>query len=88
MELRERVFKEIEKTKEVLEGIRIIDEKGEDLISLARSYFEDSKYFYEKGKYLEAFELLSYLWGILDACARLNLINPGKFRKHFKVEQQ
>lgn len=88
MQLEEKVRREIEKTERVFEGIKIIDEQANDLINLASSYFEDSKYFYEKGKYLEALELLSYLWGILDACARLKLIDPGEFRRHFKIDQE
>jgi len=88
MQLEEKVRREIEKTEKVFKGIKIIDEQANDLINLASSYFEDSKYFYGKGKYLEALELLSYLWGILDACARLKLIDPGEFRKYFKIDQE
>ena len=47
----------------------------------------DANYFYAKGKLLEAFELYSYLWGLLDAGARLGLFDPGKARKHYKIEQ-
>ncbi len=60
---------------------------GEDLYTLAKSYFDDAKHFYDNEEYFEAFELFNYLWGLLDAGARLGIFNPGKARKHYKIDQ-
>jgi len=83
--------KEIERTEFALEEIsdsELNSEKFNDLLSLIKSYFKDALHFYNKGEFIESLELLSYLWGLLDAGARLGYIEPGKARKHFKIEQE
>lgn len=84
--LREKVEKEIERVKFALKEIKV-KKGGEDLFHLAKSYFKDALYFYERKEYLKAFELLSYVFGLLDGGARLKYFDPGKARKHFKIEQ-
>ncbi len=88
MKLREEVEKEKRRAAFAFQEIKVNDKEGaKDLFELAKSYFDDANYFYEKGKLLEAFELYAYLWGLLDAGARLGLFDPGKARKHYKIEQ-
>ncbi len=62
-------------------------EKAKELFELAYSYYKDANYFYSKGQFLEAFELFAYVWGLLDAGARLGLFDPGKARRHYKIDQ-
>jgi hypothetical protein len=82
------VIKEEKRADEAFLAIKVKDNsKAKDLFKLAKSYYKDAKHFQEKGLLLEAFELYSYLWGLLDAGARLGLFDPGIARKHFKVEQ-
>ena len=60
--------------------------KNEDLWRLVLSYWEDCKFFYESGEYVKAFELVNYIWGMLDILANLKLINiPENMKKWFKV---
>ncbi len=87
-DIKKMVLREEERTNEAFKAVTIIDDpKASDLYGLAKSYALDAKHFQDKGEYLEALELYSYLWGLLDAGARLGLFNPGSARKHFKVEQ-
>ena len=86
MKLESQVVKEFERTTFAFSELKV-NKGGEDLYTLARSYFDDALHFYNKGALLEAFELFAYVWGLLDAGARLGLFNPGKARKHYKIEQ-
>lgn len=89
MKLRKKVKEELERTKFALEELRVEDsKKAKSLERLVRSYYEDARHFYEKGEFLKAFELFSYTWGLLDAGARLGIFNPGKARKHYKIDQE
>ncbi|WP_297065302.1 DUF357 domain-containing protein [Thermococcus sp.] len=44
-----------------------------DFLTMARSYFEDAKYYYEKGDYVTAFAALNYAHGFIDAGVRLGV---------------
>lgn len=46
---------------------------GEDFLDMATRYFDDAKYFKEKGDYVTAFAALNYAHGFLDAGARLKV---------------
>ena len=88
MKLKEQVIKEHNRTTFAFKELKVNNKEGaNDLYLLAKSYFDDANYFYDKNQLLEAFELFAYTWGLLDAGARLGLFNPGKARKHYKVEQ-
>ncbi len=89
MELESQVKKEYERTVFAFKELIVIDSpKAHELYELAKSYFDDALHFYGKGLKLEAFELFAYVWGLLDAGARLGLFNPGSARKHYKIEQR
>ena len=77
--------KEKERVDFALRELRINDERANVVMELVNSYKEDADYFFKNKKYLEAFELYVYIFGLLDALARLNLIDPGKARKHYKI---
>jgi len=68
-----------------LRELKIKDEKANSVMELINSYKEDADYFFSKKKYLEAFELYVYIFGLLDALARLNLIDPGRAKHLYKV---
>ncbi len=70
----------------VFSKVSSTDEKGEDCLKLALSYYRDATYFFEKGDVEKAFELQSYVWGILDCLARLQLLKVTEdIRKWFKI---
>jgi hypothetical protein len=79
--------KERQRVNESFPEIKVLDNQAKDILGLARSYRVDAEHFYKIGDYLSAFELYVYIFGLLDALARLKLIDPGQARKHFKVEQ-
>jgi hypothetical protein len=73
--------------KEALDALKVTDEKAHEVMELVNSYSVDADHFFSQSKFLEAFELYVYIFGILDALARLGMVDPGEARKHFKVEQ-
>lgn len=86
-DIKSLAMKERQRVNETLPEIKVLDSKAEDVIELARSYRVDAEHFYEIEDFISAFELYVYIFGLLDALARLKVIDPGKARKHFKVEQ-
>ncbi len=75
--------REYKKLSQIFETIEFLDRDYETFL---RAYWEDTKYFYGKGEYVKAFELIMYIWGWLDC-----LLNEGKikvkeeYKKWFKV---
>ena len=75
--------RELKKLKIVFDKVKFLDK---DLEKFVKSYWEDCKYFYEKRDNIKAFELINYIWGILDCMANKNLLEiPEDIRKWFKV---
>jgi uncharacterized protein len=48
---------------------------AEDYLDMATRYFQDAKYFRDKGDYVTAFAALNYAHGFLDAGARLKVFD-------------
>ncbi len=83
--MRELAEKEKKRTDFAFKELRLLKEEGGDILEMARAYKQDADYFFSKEKWLEAFELYVYVFGILDALANLGIIDPGKAREHYKV---
>ncbi len=80
--------REMVRLKEVFEKVTFTGE-DDNVWDLVLSYWEDCKYFYGKEDYVKAFELVNYIWGMLDALANLSLLKiPENLRKYFKIEQE
>lgn len=79
--------KEKKRTDFAFSELKLIDGKGKDLLELAVSYKKDADFFFEEQDWIGSIELYSYVFGILDSLARLKMIDPGKARKHYKIEQ-
>ncbi|MBR9677716.1 MAG: DUF357 domain-containing protein [Nanoarchaeota archaeon] len=79
--------KERKRVCEALKDLTVLDKKAGVVMELVDSYAKDAEHFYGQKKFLEAFELFVYVFGLLDALARLKLIDPGKSIKNYKVEQ-
>ena len=88
--MKNKAEKELNRVKYALKELKLKNKnkKAEDLLKLIKSYAKDADYFYKKGDLIECFELCSYIFGLLDSAARLGFINPGKARKHYKIEQK
>jgi len=75
--------RELKKLREVFEKVKV--KKDADAFKLALSYFQDAKHFDKKKEYVKAFELVNYVWGILDALAISKDISvPKEIQKWFK----
>ena len=47
----------------------------EEVIELAKGYYEDTKYYLEKGDYFTAFGCINYAHGLLDGIKRKEGVN-------------
>ncbi len=79
-EVEEVVERELGKLKLVLERMDL----PEALRELVVSYVRDAEFFMGREP-VKAFELVNYVWGMLDAAARLGIPVPDEYRKWFKI---
>lgn len=62
--------------------------KDKDIESFVKAYWDDCRYFYVNQDDIKAFELVNYVWGILDTLAILKIIEvPEDVKKWFKIDQ-
>ena len=59
---------------------------AKDFLDMATRYFQDAKFFKEKGEIVTAFAALNYAHGWLDAGARIGLFDVGKDNVLFTVD--
>jgi hypothetical protein len=85
---KERLEKEFDRMKRALEAIEIKSKAKEavELLDLATRYFEDAKYFREKGDWATAFGALNYAFGLLDGGAKLKLFDVSRAKDLFIVD--
>jgi len=84
--MKELAEKEKKRVEFAIKELKKKDDKADSVLELVYSYEKDANYFFMKKEYLESFELYVYVFGLLDALARLDLIDPGKARKHYKID--
>ncbi len=70
----ERLSKYIATFRESLKTLKTIDVSSSKIVDLALSYFNDSRYYFEKGDCITGLVTISYAEGILDALRALNAI--------------
>ena len=70
---KERLDKEFDRTAAALKVIKVSshDDAAHELYDMANRYYEDAKYFRDKGDWASAFGALNYAFGLLDAGAKL-----------------
>lgn len=82
-------------TKRALKKVKIVKKKtktieweknAEDFLDMAQRYYQDAKYFKEKGDIVTAFAALNYAHGWLDAGARLGLFDVNHDNILFTVD--
>jgi len=82
------INREMEKLEIIFKEVKYLGE-NKDLWKMIISYWEDCKYFYNKKDYVKTFELVNYIWGMLDVLANLNMLKiPKDLKKWFKIEQE
>ena len=51
---------------------------AEDFLTMAKSYYSDAKFFFEKGELANAFACVNYAHGWLDAGVRIGFFDVGE----------
>ncbi|MFH7903765.1 MAG: DUF357 domain-containing protein [Candidatus Aenigmatarchaeota archaeon] len=83
-DLKEIAKEEIEKMEKVFKNLKIIE--NSEVIDLAKRYFEDAKYFFEKEDYIRAFEAIVISWSYVDACLHFKKVEiPKELQKYFTI---
>ena len=88
-ELNEKLDKYLALTAKALEKVKIVQSRkkeAEDIIDLAKRYYEDAQYFYKKGDLVNAFGAVVYAHAFLDIGARIGLFDVGNDNKLFMVD--
>ncbi len=78
--------KALEKIKFTIPKRTHLDSIAKDFYDMASRYFNDAKYFMDKGDYINAFASLNYAHGWLDAGARLGLWDVDHDSRLFTVD--
>ncbi|UCD04516.1 MAG: DUF357 domain-containing protein [Candidatus Woesearchaeota archaeon] len=83
--MKDKAQKEIDRLSKIFDKIKVKDsKKAQEFFDFAQRYFKDSKYFFEKKKYVEAFEATIIAWAYLDSGLKMDFFQvPKKLEKHF-----
>ena len=87
--IEQKLSKYLELTSAALKKVRIVEnhkKEAEDLLDLAKRYFDDAKYFEKKGDLVNAFGAVCYAHAFLDVGARLGFFDVGNDNKMFMVD--
>ena len=87
--IEQKLKKYFDITSEALKKVKIVDshkKQAEDILDLAKRYFEDAKYFEKKGDLVNAYGAVVYAHAFLDIGARLGLFDVGKDNRLFMVD--
>ena len=87
--IEQKLSKYFELTSTALKKVKIVEKhkkEAEDLLDLAKRYFEDAKFFEKKGDLVNAFGAVCYSHAFLDVGARLGFFDVGKDNKLFMVD--
>ena len=87
--IEQKLSKYFELTSSALKKVKIVEshkKEAEDLLDLAKRYFDDAKYFEKKSDLVNAFGAVCYSHAFLDIGARLGFFDVGKDSKMFMVE--
>ena len=87
--IEQKLSKYFDLTSKALNKVKIVEEhrkEAEDLLDLAKKYFEDAKYFEKKGDLINAFGAVCYAHAFLDVGARLGFFDVQGDSKLFMVD--
>lgn len=84
MSLKQEAEKEVQRMEKIFRSLRLTNKKGKKLLELVKAYFQDSKYFLQKKRYLQAFEAAVICWAYVDAGLHLGVFSvKNEMRKWF-----
>ena len=89
LEIEKKLSKYLELTSIALKKVKIVKKhkkEAEDLLNLAKCYFDDAKHFEKKGDLVNAFGAICYSHAFLDVGARVGFFDVGKDNKMFMVD--
>ena len=91
--IEQKLQKYFELTAKALKKVKIADKldikskkSAEDFLDLSQRYYNDAKYFEEKGDLINAYGAVVYAHAFLDIGARLGFFDVGKDNKLFMVD--
>lgn len=87
--IEEKLKKYFELTSIALKKVKIVEKhrkEAEDLLNLAKCYYDDARHFEKKGDFVNAFGAICYSHAFLDIGARLGFFDVGKDSKMFMVD--
>lgn len=87
--IEQKLSKYFELTSLALKKVKIVEKhkkEAEDILDLAKRYFDDAKYFEKKGDLVNAFGAVCYAHAFLDIGARLGFFDVGNDNKLFMVD--
>ena len=76
--IEQKLAKYFELTSKALKKVKIVEKhkkQAEDILDLAKRYFDDARYFEKKGDLVNAFGAVCYSHAFLDVGARLGLFD-------------
>lgn len=83
MTIQQAAKREVARMQDILPAVKTT-KKGKHLLGFANNYAQDSKYFLEKKKYIEAFEAAIIAWAYLDIGLKLKLLSvPKELKNNF-----
>lgn len=85
MDIKSVAEKEIKRMQEIFGKVEMNNaNQSKEFYDFAKTYFEDGKYFFQKEKFIEAFEAAVIAWAYLDAGLKLGFFRvPKDARKFF-----
>lgn len=87
--IEQKLSKYFELTSLALKKVKIVEKhkkEAEDLLDLAKRYYDDAKFFEKKGDLMNAFGAVCYSHAFLDIGARLGFFDVGNDNKLFMVD--
>ena len=88
-QIEQKLSKYFELTSKALKKVKIIEKhrkEADDILDLAKRYYDDAKYFERKGDLVNAFGAVVYAHAFLDIGARLGFFDVGKDSNLFMVD--
>ncbi len=87
--IEQKLSKYFELTSKALEKVKIVEKhrkEAEDLLDLAKRYYEDAQFFEKKNDLVNAFGAVCYSHAFLDVGARLGFFDVGRDSNIFMVD--
>jgi len=76
--LKEETLKMLEKIEPLIDRIKVVDDKGDKMLTNMKAYIADSKHFLNNKDFIKAFESIVWSWAILEICEELEVFKIEK----------